>query len=174
MDFDEHDEYSYIIIRRLVMRSMLLLRWIIPFLMMICCCHGVIHPSLKPSNHHPTLATSDDTDDDNAAAAADTAEVVVGGRGKHVIGIDFGTESVRVGVFSCLTGELKASSAQEYKTYFPSPGYAEQDPLDWWTSLCKAMKDTMADTSTSVYESITGLCIDTTACTVVALDNNYK
>ena len=91
-----------------------------------------------------------------------------------MIGIDFGTESVRVGVFSCLTGELKASSAHEYKTYFPSPGYAEQDPLDWWTSLCKAMKDTMVDTSTIVYESITGLCIDTTACTVVALDNNYK
>jgi len=32
----------------------------------------------------------------------------------------------------------------------------------------------MADTSTSVYESITGLCIDTTACTVVALDNEYN
>jgi len=148
------------------MRSLLMLRWI-PFLMILCC-HGVIHPSLKPSYHQPTVATSDAHDDNNDETAA--AE----GEGKHVIGIDFGTESVRVGVFSCITGELKASSAHEYKTYFPSPGYAEQDPLDWWTSLCQAVKDTMSDTSTSVYESITGLCIDTTACTVLALDNDYK
>ena len=136
---------------------------------MILCCHGVIHPSFKSSYHQPTVATADTHDDDNDETAA--AE---GGEGKHVIGIDFGTESVRVGVFSCITGELKASSAHEYKTYFPSPGYAEQDPLDWWTSLCQAMKDTMSNTSASVYESITGLCIDTTACTVVALDNDYK
>jgi hypothetical protein len=140
---------------------------------MMLCCHGVIHPSLKPSNYHPTVATSDTHDDDNDETATAAAEGR-GGGGKHVIGIDFGTESVRVGVFSCITGELKASSAHEYKTYFPSPGHAEQDPLDWWTSLGQAMKDTMAETSTSVYESITGLCIDTTACTVVALDNDYK
>lgn len=145
--------------------------------MMILCCHGVIHTSLKPSYHQPKVATSDAHDDDNfndETAAATAGAAAEGGGGKHVIGIDFGTESVRVGVFSCITGELKASSAHEYKTYFPSPGHAEQDPLDWWTSLCQAMKDTMADTSTSVYESITGLCIDTTACTVVALDNDYK
>jgi len=152
-----------------MMRSLLLLLLLwIPWLMLLNC-HWDIHPSLH-SNNHPTatVAFAAATDDDDATDDA------VDEREQHVIGIDFGTESVRVGIFSCINGQLKASSAIEYKTYFPSPGHAEQDPLEWWTSVCKATKATMADTSKDVYESIAGLCIDTTACTVVALDKDYK
>ena len=48
-----------------------------------------------------------------------------------VMGVDLGTESARVGFFSLPRGELIASEAVSYETYFPAPGHAEQDPSKW-------------------------------------------
>ena len=47
--------------------------------------------------------------------------------GPYVLGIDFGTESVRVGVFD-LTGAPRALASQPYPLHHPQPGWAEQDP----------------------------------------------
>ena len=46
-----------------------------------------------------------------------------------VIGVDLGTESVRVGVFSP-NGTVVSTASVAYTTYFPRPGWAEQDPLE--------------------------------------------
>ena len=45
--------------------------------------------------------------------------------GPYVMGIDFGTESCRVGIFD-LTGAPVAFAATAYKTTHPAPGWAEQ------------------------------------------------
>lgn len=95
---------------------------------------------------------------------------------KYAIGIDFGTESVRIGLFSCASGDLVHSSSCSYTTYHPRPGWAEQSPAEWWDSLGKASR-TMIQEATAAgisVEQIVGLGMDTTACTVLVLDKEMK
>ena len=92
--------------------------------------------------------------------------------GPYVIGIDGGTESIRIGLFD-LRGNLLHSSSKTYETYHPQSGWAEQDPEAWWTSLREAMADLLADAEVDTHE-IKGIAADTTCCTVVFLDRNMK
>ena len=89
---------------------------------------------------------------------------------KYVIGIDGGTESLRAGVFD-LSGNPRAFAAVAYPTQFPQPGWAEQDPNDWWRALGGAVRQAVQEAGVSKSE-ILGLCLDTTCCSVVALDGN--
>ncbi|KAG5180553.1 hypothetical protein JKP88DRAFT_258094 [Tribonema minus] len=86
----------------------------------------------------------------------------------YVIGVDGGTESIRAGVYSS-DGTLVASSATPYSTQYPKPGWAEQDPEDWWAGLGAAVKAVVAKSGVPVSE-IKGFGMDTTCCSVVALD----
>lgn len=55
-----------------------------------------------------------------------------------VLGLDFGTESLRVGLFAA-DGTPVASVEHPYPTAFPRAGWAEQDPGDWWAALQTAL-----------------------------------
>jgi ribulokinase len=85
-----------------------------------------------------------------------------------VIGIDGGTETVRAHVFD-LEGRPLGSGTGSYETRFPFPGAAEQDPDEWWRALGQAVPAALADAGVSADE-VQGLGLDTTSCTVVALD----
>lgn len=101
---------------------------------------------------------------------------------KLVIGVDGGTESIRACVFDAVDGAIVGKSfAVPYKTYHPKPGYAEQDPDDWWSNVGQAVKgalDSIRATITTggegddVNSRICAICIDTTCCSVVALDED--
>ena len=54
-----------------------------------------------------------------------------------VLGIDAGTGSVRAGIFD-VKGRPVVFSSKEYSTVYPSPGWAEQNPDEWWKSLVEA------------------------------------
>ncbi len=88
--------------------------------------------------------------------------------GQYFIGIDGGTESIRAGVFD-LTGTPLAFAATPYETDFPKPGWAEQNPADWWDALGRSVRKAVADSGVSISE-ISAICADTTCCSVVALD----
>ena len=90
----------------------------------------------------------------------------------YVMGIDFGTESVRVGIFD-LTGKPIAFASEPYPLYHPHPGWAEQKPEDWWKALVQASHKALAQSSVNP-KAIVGLGADTTSCTVVVLDENFK
>jgi ribulokinase len=92
--------------------------------------------------------------------------------GPYVIGTDFGTESVRVGIFD-QAGQPVAFASQEYPLYHPHPGWAEQKPDEWWAALVKATRAVL-DKSGIAKEEIVGLGADCTSCTVVALDRNFQ
>ena len=61
----------------------------------------------------------------------------------YVIGVDGGTESLRAFVFD-LDGVPRGSHATAYKTDFPKPSWAEQDPEDWWQALGASVKAALA------------------------------
>jgi hypothetical protein len=66
-------------------------------------------------------------------------------------------------------GRPLAYASAKYPTKFPRPGWAEQDPADWWAALGAAVKQAVAQAGVSPSQ-VVGLSVDTTCCTVVALD----
>jgi ribulokinase len=92
--------------------------------------------------------------------------------GPYVMGIDFGTESARVGIFT-LTGEPVVFASEPYPLFHPRPGWAEQNPEDWWTSLVKAVRRALAESGIPG-DAIAGIGTDCTSCTVVAMDEQFR
>lgn len=92
--------------------------------------------------------------------------------GPYVMGIDFGTESVRVGIFDT-HGKPVVFASQSYSLYHPRPGWAEQQPDEWWSALVRATRKALAESGIPK-EAIVGLGADCTSCTVLALNNNFE
>jgi xylulokinase len=61
---------------------------------------------------------------------------------KIIAGLDVGTSSVKAVLFD-EEGYLIAQSSLAIPQYSPFPGWAEQDPLDWWSAACVALKGVM-------------------------------
>jgi len=57
----------------------------------------------------------------------------------HILGIDAGTTGVTVGVYD-ENGNLVAKSYSEFETYYPQPGWVEQDAEHWWNSIIDACR----------------------------------
>lgn len=85
-----------------------------------------------------------------------------------VIGVDGGTEGIRAGVFD-LEGRALAFASSAYRTDFPHPGWAEQQPRDWWAALGRSVREAL-EASGAAPGDIASLAVDTTCCSVVALD----
>ena len=58
---------------------------------------------------------------------------------KYLIGLDIGTSGTKC-IITDDGGKVIASSTQEYPLYTPKPGWAEQDPQDWWDACVKGLK----------------------------------
>src|SRR3954470_4952820 len=92
--------------------------------------------------------------------------------GPYMIGVDFGTESVRAGIFG-LDGYPIAAQSTVYKLSHPRPGWAEQDPSEWWSALGESVRGAMKAANVKP-DAIAGISCDATTCTVVAVDSNDK
>ncbi len=90
----------------------------------------------------------------------------------YLMGIDIGTGGVRVGVFD-RKGEAVVFNGVEHGTRFPRPGWAEQDPAEWWSCLVQAVRGAMEESGVAP-EEIAGISTDATTCTVVALDGQNR
>ncbi|HLZ81484.1 MAG TPA: FGGY family carbohydrate kinase, partial [Ktedonobacteraceae bacterium] len=88
--------------------------------------------------------------------------------GPYFMGIDGGTESVRVGVFD-QEGTPVGFASSIYTLKHPRPGWAEQDPDEWWSSLVTAVNEVMSKNNIA-REAIAGISLDATTCTVTVLD----
>ena len=58
---------------------------------------------------------------------------------KYLIGLDIGTSGAKC-ILVDDEGAVLASSTQEYPLYTPKPGWAEQDPQDWWDAVVRGLK----------------------------------
>ncbi len=89
---------------------------------------------------------------------------------KYLLGVDGGTEGIRAGIFD-IAGIPLAYASTTYPTQFPAPSWAEQDPNDWWDALGKSVRKAISDSGISV-DQIAAMAVDTTCCSVVALDDS--
>ncbi len=92
--------------------------------------------------------------------------------GPYVMGIDFGTESARVGIFD-VEGRPVALASRPYPLHHPHPGWAEQRPDDWWMALVGAAQAALAE-SGAAGEEIVAVGADCTSCTVLAMDASCR
>lgn len=83
----------------------------------------------------------------------------------YVIGIDSGTQSLRSGIFD-LEGNPVVFATKEYPTYFPKPGWAEQEAEDWWTATVTTVRSCL-ETSGINPADVIGISVDGTSSTVV-------
>jgi FGGY-family pentulose kinase len=92
--------------------------------------------------------------------------------GPYLLGIDFGTGGCRAGIFD-RKGEPVAFEAVEFSTTHPRPAWAEQDPDQWESALIGSVKGALEKSGVSA-EEIAGIGTDSTAATVVAMDENGR
>lgn len=95
---------------------------------------------------------------------------------KFVIGVDFGTDSVRALVVNCATGREEASAVSYYKRWGqglfcdPERNQFRQHPLDYIESLTACITEALTQLPADVATQIVGLGIDTTGSTLCAVD----
>ena len=95
---------------------------------------------------------------------------------KYVIGIDYGTDSVRSVVVDTTNGKIVGTSVFEYprwkKGLFcdPSINQFRQHPLDYIEGLEQSVKGAIKGLAPEIVNNISGITVDTTGSTPVAVD----
>jgi L-ribulokinase len=95
---------------------------------------------------------------------------------KYVIGIDYGTDSVRSVVVDTTNGKIEGTSVFEYprwkKGLFcdPSINQFRQHPLDYIEGLEQSVRGAISGLTPEIVKNIAGITVDTTGSTPVAVD----
>lgn len=92
--------------------------------------------------------------------------------GPYLLSIDVGTESARVGIFDG-DGVPLAFEATTYPTAHPRPGWAEQNPADWWSAIVDSVHGAVDSAGVSA-DAIAGICYDATTLTLVPTDDTGR
>ncbi len=95
---------------------------------------------------------------------------------RYVIGLDYGTDSVRSVVVDTGNGEITGTAVFEYPRWHkglycdPSANRFRQHPLDYIEGMEKSVKEAIRVLSREIVDNIVGISIDTTGSTPVAVD----
>jgi L-ribulokinase len=95
---------------------------------------------------------------------------------KYVVGIDYGTDSVRSVVVDTSDGQIIGTSVFEYPRWKkglycdPSCNQFRQHPLDYVEGLEQSVKGALIGLTAEVVKGIAGITVDTTGSTPVAVD----
>ena len=91
---------------------------------------------------------------------------------KYLIGLDIGTSGAKCIIVDD-TGAVVASSTQEYPLYTPKPGWAEQNPQDWWDACVRGLKVILPKSGVNPAD-IAGVSYSGQMHGLVALDANNE
>ncbi|MBK8881640.1 MAG: ribulokinase [Bacteroidales bacterium] len=97
---------------------------------------------------------------------------------KYVIGIDYGTDSVRSVVVDTTDGKIVGTSVFEYPRWKqglfcdPAINQFRQHPLDYLEGLERSVKGALSGLSSDIVSNISGISVDTTGSTPVAVDKD--
>ena len=90
--------------------------------------------------------------------------------GEYLLGIDIGTSACKIAVFA-KDGTVKATGTGDYQVYYPHPGWAEQNPEEWWEAVCDAIPRVLVKGNISP-EEIKGIGIDGQSWSAIAVDKD--
>ena len=93
-----------------------------------------------------------------------------------LLGIDLGTTGVKAALFAANDGHVIASAFVDYPLLHPHPGWAEQDPADWWQATITAIRTCLAGgvSHSLAPADIRGIGLSGQMHGVVLLDAEYK
>jgi xylulokinase len=66
----------------------------------------------------------------------------------NFLGIDVGTSSVKL-LLMDEKGSVLATVTKDYPVYYPNPGWAEQNPEDWWQATSDGIREVLAKAAVS-------------------------
>ena len=87
---------------------------------------------------------------------------------QYLLGIDIGTSACKVALFG-KDGKVEAAVSEGYPVYYPHPGWAEQNPDEWWEAVCKAIWTVISSSGVSP-DDIAGIGIDGQSWSAIAID----
>jgi L-ribulokinase len=99
-------------------------------------------------------------------------------KNQFVIGVDYGTDSVRALVVNTATGEEVGTAVHYYARWKqglycdPASSQFRQHPLDYLEGLQNSIAGALEGLSDEVKQNIVGISVDTTGSTPVAVDQN--
>ena len=82
--------------------------------------------------------------------------------------LDIGNSACKIAIFD-EDGQVKASASGDYKVYYPHPGWAEQNPEEWWQAVCGAVKRALEKGGIRPGE-IAGIGIDGQSWSAIPID----
>ena len=85
-----------------------------------------------------------------------------------LLGIDIGTTNIKA-VLTTPEGWIIAQAQTDYPTQRPKPGWAEQDPMDWWRGTVEAVRAVLANAPARP-EQIVGIGVSGQGCAVTLID----
>ena len=91
---------------------------------------------------------------------------------QYLLGIDIGTSACKVALFG-KDGKVEATVSEGYPVYYPHPGWAEQNPDEWWEAVCKAIWTVISSSGVSP-DDIAGIGIDGQSWSAIAIDEEVK
>ncbi len=87
------------------------------------------------------------------------------------MGVDLGTGGCKVTVID-LDGAVAGEASVEYRTHYPQPGWAEQNPDDWFPALCDALAQIRAKGCD--FARLAALAFDGSTHNAVLLDDRMR
>jgi xylulokinase len=88
--------------------------------------------------------------------------------GDYVIGLDIGTTST-IGVLIRLPAAIVAVASRPTTLSSPRPGWAEEDPVQWWDNSCAILRELVAAAPEGT-GAVRGLCVTGMTPALVLLD----
>lgn len=82
-----------------------------------------------------------------------------------LLGIDVGTTFVKA-LVTTAAGEVVARAQVAHATRYPRPGWAEQDPADWWKGVCTVCREVTAGRA----DEIAAIGVSGQGCAVTLID----
>lgn len=90
----------------------------------------------------------------------------------YLLGIDIGTSACKAALFD-RKGQVLAAANGEYPVYYPEEGWAEQNPEEWWSVVCEAVRRVIRKAGIQP-EEIAGVGIDGQSWSAIAIDKGGK
>src|SRR5579885_2922725 len=91
-------------------------------------------------------------------------------------GIDLSTTGVKAALFAADDGRTLASAFVDYPLYHPHPGWAEQNPAEWWQATISAIRACLAGGAQQGVQAadVRGVGLSGQMHGVVLLDANHE